>query len=130
MITKEVTICGKQVMLAYCYATEISYKVLTDENIDVFMGEVGVAIADKTMPDVKKSIMLILASMMSYYEFKDENAPITDKELMANTTPSELGNAVGVIVGLHSLFYYVPKDEKDKANEEKTEKTDDEPKNA
>jgi hypothetical protein len=38
MITKEVTICGKQVMLAYCYATEISYKVLTDKNIEVFMG--------------------------------------------------------------------------------------------
>ena len=67
MITKEVTICGKQVMLAYCYATEISYKVLTDENIDVFMGEVGEAINNQTMPDVKKSIMLILASMMSYY---------------------------------------------------------------
>ena len=127
MITKEVTICGKQVMLAYCYATEISYKVLTDENIEVFMGEVGDAITNETMPDVKKSIMLILASMMSYYEFKDENAPLTDKELMTNTTPSELGNAVGVIVGLRSKFYYVPKDEKDKANEEKT---DEEPKNA
>lgn len=127
MITKEVTICGKQVMLAYCYATEISYKVLTDENIEVFMGEVGEAITDETMPDVKKSIMLILASMMSYYEFKDESAPLTDKELMTNTTPSELGNAVGVIVGLHYQFYYVPKDEQDKANEGNT---DEEPKNA
>jgi len=127
MITKEVTICGKQVMLSYCYATEISYKVLADENIDVFMGEVGVALTNETMPDVKKSIMLILASMMSYYEFKDENAPLTDKELMTNTTPGELGNAVGVIVGLRHQFYYVPKDEQDKANEEKK---DEEPKNA
>ena len=127
MITKEITICGKQVMLAYCYATEISYKVLTDENIEVFMGEVGVALTNETMPDVKKSIMLILASMMSYYEFKDENAPLTDKELMTNTTPSELGNAIGVIVGLRHKFYYVPNDEQDKANEEKK---DEEQKNA
>lgn len=127
MITKEVTICGKQVMLAYCYATEISYKLLTDEDIEVFMGEVGEAINNQTMPDVKKSIMLILASMMSYYEFKGEKAPLTDKELMANTTPTELGNAIGVIVGLRYQFYYVPKDEQDKANEEKK---DEEPKNA
>lgn len=127
MITKEVTICGKQVMLAYCYATEISYKVLTNENIEVFMGEVGEAITKETMPDVKKSIMLILASMISYYDFKDENAPITDKELMTNTTPGELGNAIGVIVGLRHKFYYVPNDEQDKANEENT---DEEPKNA
>ena len=46
---------------------------------------------------------------------------------MANTIPSELGNAVGVIVGLRHQFYYVPKDAQDQANEEKP---DEEPKNA
>ena len=33
MITREVTLCGKQVTLAYCYATEIAYKDLTNEDI-------------------------------------------------------------------------------------------------
>ena len=28
MIKKEVTLCGKQVTLAYCFATEIGYKIL------------------------------------------------------------------------------------------------------
>ena len=118
--------------MAYCYATEISSKVLTDENIEVFMGEVGVALTDVTMPDVKKSVMLILASMMSYYEFKDENAPITDKELMANITPVELGKAIGTIIGLRSNFYYVPEDEQ-KAMDNKQDEgsdSDEEQKNA
>lgn len=128
MITKELTICGKQVTLAYCYATEISYKVLTDENIEVFMGEVNVALTNEKMPDVKKSVMLILASMMSYYEFKDENAPITDKELMANITPVELGKAIGTIIGLRSKFYYVPEEEQKEMD--KGQDGDEKPKNA
>ena len=33
MITREVTLCGKQVTLAYCYATEIAYKDFTGEDI-------------------------------------------------------------------------------------------------
>ena len=33
MITKEITLCSKQVTLAYCYATEIAYKDLANEDM-------------------------------------------------------------------------------------------------
>ena len=32
MITKELTIIGKQVTLAYCYGTEINFKLLSKRN--------------------------------------------------------------------------------------------------
>ena len=111
MITKEITICSKKVMLAYCYATEISYKILSDEDIIDFGQEVIEKIQHEQMPDIRKTIFLILASMNAYYESKGEKAPVSDKELMYECTPQEIGQALGVIIGLRSQFYHVPTDE-------------------
>ena len=111
MITKEITICGKQVTLAYCYATEISYKILSDEDIIDFGQEVVEKIQHEQMPDIRRTIYLIIASMQSYYESKGEQCPITDKELMYECTPKEIGMALGIIIGLRTNFYYVPSDE-------------------
>ena len=125
MITKEITICGKQVTLAYCYATEISYKILSDEDIIDFGQEVIEKIQHEQMPDIRKTIFLILASMNAYYESKGEKAPVGDKELMYECTPQEIGQALGVIIGLRSQFYHVPSDEpEDKPTEGKEEKND------
>lgn len=124
MITKEITLCGKQVKLAYCYATEISYNILSDEDITDFITEAVVAVQDKNrMPDIRKSIFLVLASMQSYYESKDEQAPITDKQLMYDSTSEELGAAIGVVIGLRTNFYHIPKGEpEDKQKEGSEEK--------
>ena len=108
MITKEITICGKQVMLAYCYATEISYKILSDEDIIDFGQEIVEKIQHEQMPDIRRTIYLIIASMQSYYESKGETCPITDKELMYECTPQEIGQALGIIIGLRQMFYHVP----------------------
>jgi hypothetical protein len=111
MITKEITICGKQVTLAYCYATEISYKILSDEDIIDFGQEVVEKIQHEQMPDIRKTIFLIIASMQSYYKSKGEQCPVTDKELMYECTPQDIGMALGVIIGLRTNFYHVPSDE-------------------
>ena len=125
MITKEITICGKQVTLAYCYATEISYKILSDEDIIDFGQEIVEKIQREQMPDIRKTIYLILAATNAYYEGKGEKAPVSDKELMYECTPQEIGQALGVIIGLRSQFYQVPTDEpKDKPTGEKKEKND------
>ena len=125
MITKEITICGKQITLAYCYATEISYKILSDEDIIGFSQEIVENIQHEQMPDIKKTIFLILASMQSYYESKGEQCPITDKELMYECTPQEIGKALGTIIALRSEFYHVPSEEpKDKPADGKEEKND------
>lgn len=123
MKQKEITICGKQVTLAYCYATEISYKIQTGEEITAFITEAIGNIQQKKMPDTKKSIHLIIAAMQAYYESKKEKMPITDNELMFEVNPTELGTAIGTIIGLRSEFYYIPSDEP------KDNNTDNNPKN-
>ena len=131
MITKEITIGGKSVTLAYCYATEISYKLLSDEDINIFMTEVYECMNDdiQRMPDIRKTIFLILAAISAYYESKGEELPIDDKTLMYECKPEELGTALGVVLGLRGQFYAVPSDEPED-KEPKGKRVTRKPKNA
>ena len=113
MIKKEITICGKPVTLAYCYATEIAYKDLSGEDIATIIQETIACVDAKParMPDAKRSIYLVLSAVMAYYQSKDEDAPIKDTDLMNDTTPLELGIALGTIINLWAKFYNIPKGE-------------------
>ena len=113
MIHKEITIAGKPVTLGYCYATEISYKDLSGEDIGDIIPETISAINAKPahMPDTKRSIYLVLAAVMAYYQSQDTDAPIKDTDLMNDTTPLELGKALGTIINLWAKFYHIPKGE-------------------
>lgn len=105
MKQKETTICGKTVTLAYCYATEIAFRELTDSDINDFMAEAVDAVSANRMPDIKKTICTLLASMMACY---DDKLPVTDKELMDESTPTEVGTALGIVLSLRMDFYKLP----------------------
>ena len=110
MITKEITICGKAVTLAYCYATEIAYKDLSDEDMFDYAQAAVEAIQAQRDPDIKKTIFAIIACMMAYYEDADK-APIKDSEIMKQATPVEIGTAMLTILTMRQEFYHVPKGE-------------------
>lgn len=117
MKTKEITVAGKTVTLAYCFGTEIGYKLLTDEDVHPFIIEAIVAINEKParMPDLCKTIHLILACATAYYESKKQESPLEDTDLMYNADPTEVGMALGTVLNLYAEFYHLPKDEpKDK----------------
>ncbi len=103
---------GKDVTLAYCYATEIAYKDLADEDISVFIQEIFTSTQKGEMPDVKKAVYLILASMTAYYESVKEKAPIKDIDIMSEATPVEFGSALATVINLWKAFYNVPSSEK------------------
>jgi hypothetical protein len=120
MTTKKITLCGKQVTFAYCFATEISYKILSEEDITGFIQEVADCLnaEPQQMPDIRKTIFLAVSSMQSYYDSlpagqdgQKPKSPITDQDMMYHCTPQELGVAVGTILGLRAQFYNVPSDE-------------------
>ena len=117
MIQKEITICGKAVTLAYCYATEIAYKNMTNEDMFNYAQKAVEAIQNQRDPDIEKTIYAILACLMAYYEDADK-APVKDSEIMKQATPVEIGTAMLTILSMRSEFYHVPKDEP----EEKPEK--------
>lgn len=113
MIHEEITLVGKSVTLGYCYATEIAYKDLSGEDIaDIIQETIGCINAQPArMPDVKRSIYLVLAAIMAYYQSQNEEAPIKDTDLMNEATPLELGTALGTIINLWAQFYNIPKGE-------------------
>ena len=129
MIQKEITLCGKQVTLAYCFGTEISYKLLAEQECTDFVREVlaGLAQEQPKMPDTRKSIYLIMSAMTAFYESNGEKNPIEDKELIFHATPEDIGLAVGTIARMYIDFYKIPigePEDKKPANVEEAEKKD------
>lgn len=130
MITKEITIAGKTVTLGYCYATEIAYKLNADEEITDFLLEAIPMIQQQRMPDAKKVMLLIIASITSYYESikkdgEESKAPITDRDIMYDATSEEIGKALGDIITMRAEFYKMPTGEP----QDKPKDGDDNPKN-
>ena len=110
MITKEITLCSKQVTLAYCYATEIAYKEMSDEDIFDYAQAAVEAIQSQRDPDIKRTIFAIIACMMAYYEDADK-APVKDSDIMKEATPVEIGTAMLTILSMRNDFYHVPSGE-------------------
>lgn len=102
MKIKEITICGKQVTLAYCYATEIAFRNFTGVPIDEF---------DAKNPE--QAIYLLLASIQSYCLSNDTKAEIQDTDLMYKAKSDELINAVKAVFDLRRDWYNLPKGEED-----------------
>ena len=119
MTKKTITIAGKEITLAYCYATEIGYKLLSDEDITAYMADAMEALKESRMPDTRKTVYVVIAAINAYSEWKGEQPSISDRDLMYDATPMELGTALGTILQLRADFYNLPE------GEPKDEQTDD-----
>lgn len=108
MKTETIKIAGKKVSIAYCYATELAYKDYTNEDITDFIPEIINSTHAGQMPDTKKSIYLILSAIMAAAQSKNEEPAITDKELMFEASPEDMGNALASIIMLRLKFYNIP----------------------
>ena len=103
----------RTVTLGYCYATEIAYKDLSGEDITAIIQDTinSINAQPPRIPDTKRSIYLVLAAVMAYYESLKQEAPIKDIDIMSEATPLELGKALGTIINLWAQFYNIPKGE-------------------
>ena len=118
MIKKEITLCGKPVTLAYCFATEIAYKKLVNDDMLDYAKHAIDSIQSERDPDVERTIYAIIACMMAYYKDEDK-FPVKDKDIMDEATPVEYVTAILAILDLRNEFYNIPK------NEPEEEKSDD-----
>lgn len=98
----------RTVTIGYCYAAEIAFKDLADQDIGDFMTEALPLIQDDKMPDIKKTIYAIMSCMIAYYESMGEKSPVKDTDLMNEATPLEIGTAFGTVLKLRGEFYHIP----------------------
>ena len=113
MIQETTKIAGIDVTLGYCFATELNYRNLADEEIANYFKEAFACIQENKDPDTDKSIRLVIASVHSYYDSihqgeGDTIYPINERTLVFDTAPDELMKAVITIVNLRNKFYKIP----------------------
>ena len=116
MTKKTINIAGKEVTLAYCYATEIAFSKYTGDSIDKF---------DAANPE--HVLYLILSAIVAWSQAKGDEPVIKDDELMYNAKPKELIDALTEIFKLRAEWYEVPAGEPD---EDETDDKQDGEKNA
>ena len=113
MVQQTVKLCGKDITLGYCFATEINYTNLTDgDNAPRYIAESATKLdalkkGGTDIPDVKKAIYLILSAALAYYTSKDEEMPLVDKDLMFAENPTEIWTALGTVILLYGQFYHL-----------------------
>ena len=112
---KTISICGKDVKMRYCLASETGYELISDKDINTFLptptdkhdkdGKVIFSPAKATTDDF---IRLSYACIVAAYECEDKQPPISVTDIMYNATPQEVTNMIASCVELRIKWYKMP----------------------
>lgn len=143
MKQKKIEICGCEVELFYCAATENGFERLSGKLIDVFLPVLAKNDEGKTviagMPPASNEdyMMLALSGIAAADSFNEREPVITSKDILYKATPAERTLLIDTIMELRNEWYDIPKVvndaiEKEHEAEQTTEtgdNNDEEPKN-
>lgn len=126
MKKKKVKIAGKQVWLAYCYATELAFYDMTDTDINDFFKEFFSPNKEEDEEEKKKKeshklkliLYAIFAAAFSYSESVEKDCEIDHKTLMFHAKPAEITDAFACVIELRNEWYKLPSDDKPKKDED------------
>ena len=113
MTEKTITICGQQVKMRYCAATEIGYEKLSDKSSAIFVPEI-IKDENGTITDVKQNatlsdfVQLAIAGIIAAYDSENDDAPVTAKQILNEAAGNEVSKMVTTIVELRNDWYSVP----------------------
>ena len=130
MKKKKVKIAGKQVWLAYCYATELAFYDMTDTDINDFFKEFFSPNKEEDDEEKKKKesrklkliLYAIFAAAFSYSESVERDCEIDHKTLMFHAKPAEITDAFACVIELRNEWYKLPSNDKPKKEDEDGEK--------
>ena len=129
---KTIHICDRDVILRYCAATETGFEQLASKPITVFKPNVvkddqGNVVEVQAGPATSLDyIKLAAAAIIAAYDYRDQEQPISVKEILYDTTPDEIKQLTETVIELSAKWYHTS----DVIKPETDEKPDDdEPKN-
>lgn len=113
MVERTVKICGKEVLMCYCTATETGYETITGKSSVIFIPKVtkddnGKIISVEPQTNVADCISLAVAGIIASYTRRKEKAPITSDDILYDGTPEEVQNLIKVILEMRNEWYQVP----------------------
>lgn len=110
---KTIKICGKDVTLRYCAATETGYEQMASKSITVFRpipvtNDKGEVVELNPGPaNTYDYLLLVVSAIIAAYEYHGQEQPVTTKDILYNTTPNEVKLMIETIVELSAEWYKV-----------------------
>ena len=130
MNAKTITICGKDVEMLYCAATETGYESLSGQSCEIFIPEISKDKKGKEQIRMRATtrdyIQLAVAAVIAAYTRKGEDAPVTADDILYNATSQEVTKLITTVIELRNAWYQVPsviKPEDDTQKDQKEEGT-------
>ena len=126
---KKITLCGKQIEMIYCAATENNFEEISGKSIQVFVPTYGkdkdgndiiIAPAEAKIGDY---MMLAVAGIMAAYAQMDKESPVSAKDILFSINGKERNEMITSIIELRNQWYDIPTVVKETI---KAEATDDE----
>ena len=93
----KITICGKEVKLLYCAATENGFEQLAKKSI----GEIDFS-------QQEDLLMLSVAAIIAAYQRDNKDAPIESKDILYNAKPKEIIELFKSVLEARAAWYDVP----------------------
>ena len=94
---KSITICGKEVKLRYCAATETGFEQLA-----------GKSIGDIDFNSQEDLLRLSVAAIIAAYQRDGQEAPIESKDILFDAKPAEIIELFKAVFELRAAWYNVP----------------------
>ena len=137
MTSKKITICGKEVELFYCAATENGYERISGgKTISVFFptfksDDDGNQVVDQLPAATNEDYLLLaIAGIVAADTYYKRDAVINSEDILYNATPTERRLLIDTILELRNEWYEVPKIINEIMRKENAKvKADEQPKN-
>ena len=117
MTEKTITICGKDVTILYCAATETGYERLAQKGIDVFLPTFGpnpdkpeeIIMTAPPTANTEDYLQLAIAAIVAASESKKQEVPITADDLLYRATKAEVTALITAVIELRNEWYGLSK---------------------
>lgn len=133
---RTINICGKDVKIRYCAATETGYETISGKPATIFMPDItkdakGNIISIETKAETEDYIKLALAAIIAAYARDNQKAPIQSEEIMYDAQPKDVILLIKTVTELRNEWYDIPSIIKPDENqtEENQDEDKDNPKN-
>lgn len=103
MTQTKITLAGKEIQMAYCFATEITFRNYT-----------GINIEDSEHTNPEHVVYTILSGILAYYKGNGLEVPIKDTDIIYQAEPAELVTAYNEFLRIRKEWYNVPETDKEK----------------
>ena len=110
---KTITICGKEVKVRYCMASETGYERMSGNSASIFLptdekDEEGNVVTKPAKATTDDYVKLAVACIIAAYARDEKDEPVTSKDIMFDANPDEIINLINLVMELRGEWYSIP----------------------